>query len=270
MSIEEIGAAHREGHIQVQTHDGDPFVPAEEDLVFPEDRVLLNGTLLPTESKQLGAYVLFKPKNVTVTTHDPKNKRDLRPWLAQMPPGYFPVGRLDRETTGALLFCNDGDLATAVLRPDHHLEKLYWLWLREAIAPNDPRLETWTRGIPLMGTVLRAEDVHILSSNFDSTELLVTLKEGKNRQLRRMCRFSDFRLLHLHRKSIGPIDLCGTALGEIRRLSEAELSALWLAVGGREQVRSAQIAALKRRAAAQPSESPENRRLQNWLIRHAP
>lgn len=89
-------------------------------------------------------YLLNKPKNVTSTARDPDRKRDVSEWLTAMAPGAFPVGRLDRETTGALLFTTDGDLATAILRPDHQTRKTYWLWLNEYLLPSDTRLEGFT------------------------------------------------------------------------------------------------------------------------------
>jgi 23S rRNA pseudouridine2605 synthase len=170
------------------------------------------------------------------------------------------VGRLDKETTGALLFANDGDLSTAILRPEHKLRKEYWLWLNEDIRAEDPRLLEWTRGMPFKEGLAKAESVDILCARDGMTELLVSLREGKNRQLRRMARQSDFRLLHLHRRQIGSLTLKEMSPGDIRPLSERELSQLWDDVGGKESVRRAQHNALCRRAAtARDSGNPELR-----------
>ncbi len=217
------------------------------ELVFDGDVVSLDGERIHPRLS-FDTFLLNKPRSVTSTTRDPLGKRDLQRWLARMPAGVFPVGRLDRDTTGALLFTNDGDLATAVLRPDHATEKVYWLWLNESISKDDPRLRKWEQGMPMLGSTARAVRTEVLRQTPDMTELLVTLSEGKNRQIRRMARASDFRLLHLHRRSIGPIALEGLPLGEVRRLTDPEVDALWSSVGGRARVRLKQLEALRRKA----------------------
>lgn len=264
-SLEEISRMLGDGRIQVRVCGASPLVPDEDTLVFADDEILLDGTTLSIREKVPKAFVLFKPKGVVTTTRDPRNKPDLRPWLATIPPGCFPVGRLDRETTGALLLVNDGDLASAILRPEHELAKLYWLWLNEHITKDDPRLAQWTQGMPLLGGTARALEVEVLTTNEHMTELHVTLQEGKNRQLRRMCRFSDFRLLHLHRKSVGPIELSGMQPGELRAVSSGELEELWRAVGGRGRVYRAQIAALGHKARQAREQGQPLTRLEEWL-----
>lgn len=264
-NIETIAALLGAGRITLSSAGATPIIPSEETLVFEEDQVFCDGQRLLPQTKPFDVYVLFKPKGVITTSRDPDRRLDLGPWLAQLPPGYFPVGRLDRDTTGALLLANDGDLATAILRPEHKLPKLYWLWLNESLSTDDVRLSAWLEGMPLSQGVARAESVEIKCRTADWTELLVTLREGKNRQIRRMCRQSDFRLLHLHRTSVGPIALSGMRAGELRRLDESELSQLWSSVGGKTQVRQAQLEALHKKAAEQRVLGRPNRRLEAWL-----
>lgn len=243
----EITRALANGRVSCEALGAPGTVFQGDELVFEGDEVTLDGVVVRRREGS-ETFLLNKPKSVTTTTRDPRGKQDLSAWLRQMPAGVFPVGRLDRDTTGALLFTNDGDLATAVLRPEHSTEKIYWLWLNESLSADDPRLHAWTEGIPLLGTVGRAVRTKVLASTPDMTELLVTLSEGKNRQIRRMARACDFRLLHLHRRSIGPIALGELALGEFRRLSEAETFELWASVGGRAQVHERQRRALVRKA----------------------
>lgn len=207
---------------------------------------------------------------MTTTARDPDGKRDLNHWLRQLPPGSFPIGRLDRATTGALLLTTDGDLANALLRPDHQTDKLYWLWLNEHIAPDDDRLRAWKTGIPLRNHTARATRTEIVYGDEHSTQLHVTLQEGKNRQIRRMCRASDFRLLHLHRKSVGPISLESLREGEMRQLSMTEVSALWEASGGRAEVTRKQLEALGERARRARQEGKPLHRLESWLSCHSP
>jgi pseudouridine synthase len=190
---------------------------------------------------------------------------DLTPWLERMPAGAFAVGRLDRETTGLLLFTTDGELADAVLQPARHTDKKYWLWLNEELTPGDPRLRAMTEHSPDFDC---AKHVELLHCTPDHTQLELTLDQGKHRQIRRLCRALQLRLLQLHRRSIGPITLDGLAPGDFCRLTQEEVTALWAAVGGHQRVRDAQIAALARHADQARQRARPDPRLDAWLERH--
>jgi 16S rRNA U516 pseudouridylate synthase RsuA-like enzyme len=139
LTIEQIHVAWAEGRLKLLSHPAPEPTSGPLSLVFEHDQVLLDDQVLQPKQFHFSA-ILNKPKRTTSTTRDPDGKRDLRQWLSQMPAGAFPVGRLDRDTTGLLLFTTDGDLANAVLRPQNHTEKTYWLWLDEVFQTNDPRL----------------------------------------------------------------------------------------------------------------------------------
>jgi len=233
-------------------------------LVFQDDQLLFDGT--PIEGTPTRSYALLnKPKNVTSTTRDPLGQTDLAPYLQQMPAGCFPVGRLDRETSGLLLCTNDGDLAHSVLRPDHETTKTYWLWLDDVVASDDPRLELFLSGVEHHGQRLSAKAVRILARTEYATELELTLTQGKKRQIRHMCRVLQLRLTHLHRSRIGPLSDAGLALGSWRLLTADEVEALWSATGGRARLRQRQVAALMRMARAARDAGEPLPRLESWL-----
>jgi pseudouridine synthase len=186
-----------------------------------------------------------------------------------MPPGCFAVGRLDRETTGLLLFTSDGDLANAVLRPDHETTKTYWLWLDDAISEQDARLARLTAGVPHDGEQLYAKQARILARSEHATELELTLTQGKKRQIRHMCRALDLHLVHLHRRQIGPLTDANLALGSWRMLSASEVEALWQAVGGRQDLRRRKILALTRQASTARDAGVPLLRLERWLERES-
>jgi len=235
-----------------------------EALVFDDDRLLLDGLLI--EGLPRRSYALLnKPKQVTSTVHDPDGKADLSRYLREMPAGCFPVGRLDRETSGLLLFTNDGDLANAVLRPDHETTKTYWLWLDDVLEPDDPRLAQLLAGIEHNGRLLRAKHARIVARTEYATELELTLTEGKKRQIRHMCRVLDLHLEHLHRSQIGQLSDAGLAVGSWRLLSPAEVEALWSAVGGRAKLRQRKLAALFRLAREARDTGAPLPRLEGWL-----
>lgn len=233
-------------------------------LIFSDDVVRLQGQRLKRTMNH-ATIVLNKPASVTSTTRDPRGKRDLSRYMKDMPKGVFPVGRLDRATTGALLFTTDGDLASAVLRPEHALEKEYWLWLNEPLDPSDPRLAQLVDGVPVLGAMARASRVSLISRSEDMAELLVYLREGKNRQIRRMCRALDLRLLHLHRRAIGPIRVDDLPLGHQRALEPHEVDSLYAAVGGRDSIVARQCDALEAMAAELRAEGRADLYLESWL-----
>jgi 23S rRNA pseudouridine2605 synthase len=267
LSLASVRAAWTEGRIRVHASgvtDGRGPVGLNH-LVHAEDSVELDGERLIARTRHYTGK-LNKPIGVTSTAKDPLGQCDLRPWLERMPAGAFAVGRLDRDTTGLLLFTTDGELADAVLQPRRHTDKKYWLWLNEELALGDPRLLAMTEPSPDFDC---AKQARLLSATPDYVELELTLDQGKHRQIRRLCRALDLRLLHLHRVSIGPITLEGLALGELAPLAEAELTALWAAVGGPERVREAQIAALAGHARTARERGMPDVRLDAWLSAHA-
>jgi pseudouridine synthase len=202
--------------------------------------------------------------------HDPDGKSDLSPYLREMPRGCFPVGRLDRETSGLLLFTSDGDLANAVLRPDHETTKTYWLWLDDVLEPDDPRLARLQAGVEHDGQLLCAKHVRISARSEYATELELILTQGKKRQIRHMCRVLDLHLQHLHRSRIGSLSDAGLALGHWRLLSPDEVDALWLAVGGKARLRQRKVLALFRLARAAREAGAPHLRLEAWLAGELP
>ncbi|HEY0469150.1 MAG TPA: pseudouridine synthase, partial [Polyangiaceae bacterium] len=238
------------GRLRVLTPEADEAqnLPLET-LLFDDDQLLFDGAPLRSEPT-LSYALLNKPKQVTSTARDPEGKADLSRYLGEMPRGCFPVGRLDRETSGILLFTNDGDLANAVLRPDHEATKTYWLWLDDELEESDPRLAQLLQGVPHNGQLLTAKHARITARSEYATELELTLTQGKNRQIRHMCRALELHLEHLHRTRIGPLSDAGLALGSWRPLSPDEVEALWAAVGGRARLRQRKVLALFRLARA--------------------
>ncbi len=263
LSVRQIQHALSSGRVTLIESGHEVRHQLEDRYVLEEDVVLLDGERV-SERRPTATFILNKPRSVTVTKRDPGGKQDLSRWLRGLPEGTVPIGRLDRDTTGALLLSTDGDLATVVSRPEHQIAKTYWLWLNEALNADDPRLAEWTRGLVLRGRQVRAQSVRILHSTEDMTELLMVLGQGMNRQIRRMCRAADLRLLHLHRRAVGSVTVDELPIGELRELTPEEVNSLWDAAGGRQG-----LLRLKRRALldqidrARQSGRPLSR-LENW------
>jgi len=238
-------------------------LPADE-LVFGDDVVTVDGVRV-TPAGPHEAALFHKPAGMTVTVADPSGREDLSALMGALPPGCQPVGRLDRETTGALLLTTDGELANALLKPVNRCPKVYRLTIAERCEVDDPRLAVLVAGVETALGVLRVASVEAVRPGACTTDVEVVLREGKNRQLRRMCYAAGLRLTALHRTVIGPLELGGLPPGSWRKLTCHEVDRLWSAVGGRAQNRHRQVEALVRRALARRRRGHHSPRLERWL-----
>jgi 23S rRNA pseudouridine2605 synthase len=267
MSRREIYRAWEEGRIEVRGAEA----PWQGDyqawsLVFEEDEVLLDGE--PLELRRARHYfALHKPKGVLTTTSDPHGRRTLEPWLAELPPSVFPVGRLDRPTTGFLLLTDDGNLCYCLLRPWFGVQKEYHLKIRGHLQPGDERLQRLLDGIDIgdKKPPATALEVNILENEGPNSLVSVVVDEGRNRMVRRMARRAGLKLEHLHRPRIGPVRLGDVGRGEYRRLTKEEVDAMWQACGGRDNSEKRLVAALKRHAERWRSEGRPHLRLERWF-----
>ncbi len=245
-----------------------------ERLVYPDEQLALDGQPLEARA-DAPTFLLHKPTGVTTTTRDPLARGDLAPLLASLPRGSQPVGRLDRDSSGALLVTADGDLANAVLRPQNRVPKVYRLVVDGQLSEEDPRIATMRAGIDsaigkLTVAALTVEgpaesDEPHSRPQGTATALRVTLTSGKNRHLRRMCYAAGLRLRALHRLSVGPVALGALPAGEARALDAGERDALWEAAGGRARVWRLQREALAARAAAARASGAPDARLEAFL-----
>ncbi len=270
LSRSQIEAAFKAGRVEVR--------PAEEPwegdyelwhLVFEGDRVLVDGQAVsPNEPRHY--FALHKPEEVICTADHPKGRPCLKPFLEELPEAVFPVGRLDRMTTGMLLFVDDGDLCHCLLRPWFHVEKEYHLTLRGRVEPGDERLSKLEEGVDIGDGNRRARALRteVVDGGNDQTLISMVIDEGRHRVVRRMAKRTGLKLVHLHRARIGPVKLGELSPGEYRRLSTDEVDALWDVCGGREASRARQIAALGRQAEKWRTQQRRHHRLECWLEEH--
>ncbi len=186
-----------------------------------KDRVTVDGKLVKPEEK-LVYIVLNKPKDCVTTVKDEKGRRTVLD-LVKVKQRIFPVGRLDRNTTGVLLLTNDGELAYRLMHPKYKVEKAYKAEIDKPIKRED--LEKLKRGIMLDGRMTEACDVYILP-NSDNKEIGITIHEGRYRQIRRMFERLGYKVRKLHRVSFGGITVSGMKRGEWRYLTEKEIKKL--------------------------------------------
>jgi 23S rRNA pseudouridine2605 synthase len=207
------------GRVQVggrTVRDPDAWIDAAR------DRVTLDGAPLRARPKEV--WALHKPAGY-VTTADDEHGRDTV--YALLPPDacwLAPVGRLDRDSSGLLLFTNDSDLAHAITAPASKLPKTYEVRCKGTI--DDGGLAALRDGVELHdGRTLPAR-VERVDADARTTTVRIVLTEGRNRQIRRMVQALGSRVLALHRTHIGPLQLGGLVAGQCRRLDAAEVQAL--------------------------------------------
>ena len=186
------------------------------------DRIAVDGVLLPTAPRAL--YILLhKPLGVVSTCHDPQGRPTvlhcLPPHLAQGQ-GLHPVGRLDTNSTGALLLSNDGDFTFRLTHPRHPLAKTYEVWVQGH--PPPAILHRWRSGIVLDGKPTLPATVTILTQTSQQTCLQIQLWEGRNRQIRRVAAQLGYPVIALHRTAIGSLDLQSLAPRQWRFLQWQE------------------------------------------------
>lgn len=254
----------REGRIQVITESFATTVVDGQSYVFDEDLVLLDGTPIRPRSHAFAAK-LHKPRGVVSSARDPHGQRDLSEWLATCPSGTAPSGRLDRDSTGLLVLTSDGDLSDALRRPDERVPKRYWLWLDDSERDLGLALRRFESGVRCGPHHLAAASAKLITRHEHSVEVEVVLESGKHRQIRRMCKAVGLRLLHLHRASIGSLELGALQSGALEPLGVRELDRLWQGVGGHRQQRARRIEALRRQARLSREQGHPQPRLEAWL-----
>ncbi|MGB2926349.1 MAG: pseudouridine synthase [Limnothrix sp.] len=193
-----------------------------------QDHLCVDGKAINvTVRLQQHYYLVHKPKGIVSTCEDPRGRStvlSLLPSALQQNQGMHPVGRLDAQSTGALILTNDGDFTLALTHPRYHVRKTYRVWLR-GIVP-DTVLNQWRQGIFLGDRPTLPAKVKLKKINQNKTCLDIMLTEGRNRQIRRVAEQLGFPVISLHRSAIGSLKLGNLARGQARPLSGSELSQL--------------------------------------------
>jgi 23S rRNA pseudouridine2605 synthase len=199
------------------------------------DKIEVDGRRLVAELPVY--YVVHKPRGVVSTMSDPEGRPTVATLVKTLKVRVFPVGRLDFATSGVLLMTNDGELSAALLHPRKSVPKTYVLKVQGAMDQDD--LDVWRRGVQLEDGLTLPAEVHLLRHEEDKTWIEITLREGRNQQIRRMGDATGFRVMRLARTSFAGIGHEGLRPGEMRPLTRDELMALRDAYGVPKRIRSA-------------------------------
>lgn len=193
------------------------------DSADPEkDEILLDGSALP--SRQAYIYLmLHKPRGYVTTLSDEKGRRDVSQLVADCGTRVYPVGRLDMDSEGLLLMTNDGEFANRLMHPKHEVDKVYEVWVTGF---GQGALELLRRPIVLDGYRIKPPKAELLSAEGVRAKLLVTIHEGRNRQVRRMCAEAGMEVTRLCRIREGKLQLGDLQPGKWRKLTDKELAEL--------------------------------------------
>lgn len=193
------------------------------DRADPEkDTILVDGRPLPSTPDAI--YILLhKPRGYVTTLSDEKGRKNVSQLVSDCPQRVYPVGRLDMDSEGLLLLTNDGELANHLMHPSHVVDKVYQVWV-QGFSPEG--LERLSQPIELDGYRIRKPNVKCQKRTGDKALLQITIHEGRNRQIRRMCAIAGMEVQRLKRIREGSLSLGQLPLGKWRYLTKEEVQAL--------------------------------------------
>ncbi len=173
-------------------------------------------------------YLLHKPQGVLCTNNDPGDRRKTMDLLKGVKERVYPVGRLDKDSTGLVLMTNDGELAERLAHPRYGVEKTYSATVRGAISGEE--LEKIRKGVWLSEGKAQRVKIRVVYSDREGCQLEIRLREGRNRQVRQILSLLGQKVHRLKRVRIGPLSLRGLGPGQYRKLTSTEVADLRAAV----------------------------------------
>ena len=200
------------GRVALLSESADPDV----------DEIKVDGAMLPSQSEYV-YIMLHKPKGFVTTLSDEKGRANAAQLVEDCGVRVYPVGRLDMDSEGLLLFTNDGEFANKLMHPKHEVEKTYDTWVT---GYNPGCMKVLTSPMELDGDQLRIPKVKLLKAEGGQARLQITIHEGRYRQVRRMCEKAGMHVTRLRRIREGSLILGDLPKGKWRRLTKAEVESL--------------------------------------------
>ncbi len=186
------------------------------------DNIEVDGKLINREKR---VYILLnKPTSYITTVDDPRGRNTVLDLLPELTERIYPVGRLDYDSSGLLLLTNDGDLTYFLTHPSHEIDKKYQVEV--AGTPQIKDFQRLENGVELAGEITAPAQVSAIEKRGNKTLFNITIHEGRNRQVRRMCDKIGYSVISLRRLAIAFLTIEGLHEGEFRYLSESEVKRL--------------------------------------------
>ena len=207
------------------------------DSADPEaDDILVDGKPLPEKNRSV-YLMLHKPRGYVTTLSDERGRKDVARLVKDCPQRVYPIGRLDQDSEGLLLFTNDGAFANALMHPRHQVDKTYLVWVTGYGPGKEGLLE---EPLVLDGYRIRPPGVRLLEASGQKACLEITIHEGRNRQIRRMCGARGMTVTRLKRIREGALELGNLEPGAWRYLTAEEVKKI-LPRDGQNPVASLEI-----------------------------
>lgn len=212
-----------------------------------KDLISVDGRNIRVPKKQEFVYeMLYKPRGYITTMSDERGRKTVMELVKDVPARIFPIGRLDKDSEGLLLFTNDGEFANLMMHPSHGVSKLYRVTVRPRAS--EAQLAELAAGVTLDdGEKTQPAGVRVMVDEPERTVLELSIQEGKNRQIRRMCEAVGLTVIRLKRSAEGPVKLGMLQPGKHHPLTRQEVAALKASAS--KAVRKETTEAAQRRAA---------------------
>lgn len=187
-----------------------------------QDEIKVDGELINKENRVY--LLLYKPVGYITTVDDPQGRQTVLDLIDDLSQRIYPVGRLDYDTSGLILLTNDGDLTYVLTHPSFEIDKTYLVEVENNVTKSE--IKQLREGIKLEDGITAPAEIKILDRNERRTLFTLTIHEGRNRQVRRMCKSIGHPVISLKRTSYAFLTLADLTPGEYRYLSEAEIEKL--------------------------------------------
>ncbi|MCD7731147.1 MAG: rRNA pseudouridine synthase [Oscillospiraceae bacterium] len=215
----------KNGKVKVNGH-----VASIGDSASYDDVIMVSGERLYIEKKRKKYYIMLnKPRGYVTTMSDELDRRCVTDLLTGIDERVYPIGRLDRNSEGMLLFTNDGKFANDIMHPSKHISKTYRVTVRPSVT--EDQLVRLADGVVIDGKKTLPANVSVLTEEEGRVVLRIVIREGRNRQIRKMCEAVGLEVARLRRTAIGPVKLGMLKPGTYRELTPEEIKALRNAVG---------------------------------------
>ena len=197
-------------------------VPIGFKIIPGKDKVTVNGKDVKLNRFKKYYIMLYKPRGYVTTMHDELGRKCVADLVKDIPARVYPVGRLDRDSEGLLLMTNDGDFSNNIIHPSKHIDKTYRVTVRSSVT--DEQLTQLCTGIEIDGYETAPAKVRIVKEELSRTVLEISIQEGRNRQIRKMCEQANLEVARLKRVSIGFLKLGMLKSGRWRDLTQDEIN----------------------------------------------
>ncbi len=190
-----------------------------------KDLVTVGGEkIVPRENGGNIYIMLNKPRGYVTTMNDEMGRKCVAELVSDIDGRIYPVGRLDRDSEGLLLFTDDGEFANMMMHPSMHISKSYRVTVKPSA--NEEQLVALSSGVVIDGKKTMPASVQVMSEADGRSVLQITIREGRNRQIRKMCEAVGLETVRLKRISVGSLKLGTLAVGTYRELKKEEVAAL--------------------------------------------